>query len=52
MELGSEADLQKTAKKALSAYLHKLGCLAGMIMRADLSGEPGRVECSLPCRAT
>ena len=45
MELGVEADLPKTAKKALSAYLHKLGCLAGMVMRADLAGETGRVEC-------
>jgi hypothetical protein len=45
MELGAEEDLQNTAKKALSAYLHKLGCLAGMIMRADLPGETGRMEC-------
>lgn len=38
MELGAEADLQKTAKKCLSAYLHKLGCLAGTIVRVDLAG--------------
>jgi hypothetical protein len=42
MELGVEADLQKTAKKALSAYLHKLGCLAGMIIQADF--PTGRLE--------
>ncbi|GEM_PF-5973617 len=42
MELGAEADLQTTARKALSAYLHKLGCLAGMIMRTDPAGETGR----------
>jgi len=41
MEIGAEADLQKTAGKALSAYLHKLGCSAGMILQADFSGEPG-----------
>jgi len=44
MELGAEADLQKTAKKALSAYLSKLGCLAGVIVRSDLSSEPAHIE--------
>ena len=44
MELGAEADLQKTAKKALLAYLSKLGCLAGVIVRADFSREPAFIE--------
>ena len=44
MEIGTEADLQKSSKKALSMYLHKLGCSAGMIIRADLAGDPGRLE--------
>ena len=43
MEIGAEADLQKTAKKGLSAYLHKLGCLAGMVLRADPSDKTGRL---------
>jgi len=44
MELGAEADLQKTAKKALSAYLHRLGCSAGMIMRIDLSSASAQTK--------
>ncbi len=44
MELGAEADLQKTAKKCLSAYLHKLGCLGGTIVRVDTADGAERVD--------
>ncbi len=44
MELGAEADLKKTAKKCLSAYLHKLGCSAGMIMRTNVTGKTDQAE--------
>ncbi len=41
MELGVEVDLHRTAKRGLSAYLNRLGCAAGMVVRAPGSGPEG-----------
>lgn len=38
MDIGLEPDLPATAKKVLSSYLHRLGCMAGAIMRIDVDG--------------
>ena len=35
MDIGVEANLENTARKGLSAYLHRLGCMAGVILRTD-----------------
>lgn len=43
MELSPEATLQNTARKCLSAYLHKLGCMAGMVLRAENSSGEERL---------
>lgn len=45
MDIGLEPDLPATAKKSLSSYLHRLGCMAGAIMRADSTGRLEPVIC-------
>jgi hypothetical protein len=38
IDIGLESDLQTTARKGLSSYLHRLGCLAGAILRVNDTG--------------
>ena len=45
IDIGLEPDLQTTARKGLSSYLHRLGCMAGAIIRTDAAGGLAPVIC-------
>ena len=45
IDIGLEPDLQATTKKGLSSYLHRLGCMAGAIIRTDAAGGLEPVIC-------
>lgn len=55
IDIGLEPDLQTTARKGLSSYLHRLGCMAGAIIRTDADGGLAPVIClprNLPANQT